>query len=101
MREIAYNNLQKEHQTKTIKDKKPFISANPKTAARNLVKNCFYDEETLFKKEANCIYQHYKEQQIIGFKKFDDNYNKEDIIKRCVTGETFLLKILFTIVLYR
>ena len=26
------------------------------------------------------MYQHYKEQQIIGFKKFDDNYNNEDII---------------------
>ena len=35
------------------------------------------------KKEANCIYQHYKEQQIIGFKKFDDNYNHEDIIYNC------------------
>ena len=83
VREIAYNNLQEAYQTKTCNNKSPFILPNPKTTTRNLVKNCFYDGETLFKKEANCIYQHYKEQQIIGFKKFDDNYNNEDIIYDC------------------
>ena len=32
------------------------------------------------KKETNCIYQHYKEQQIIVIKNLTVNYNNEDII---------------------